>query len=71
MLLLKKHKNVEEKPKPKAEAVKKIKKTKNGSPSKLKVTPEKVHKKDENVLSNRTHIYNQTQPLDFHKLKEK
>jgi len=54
-----------------AEPNKKTKKNKNSSPNKLKVTPEKKLKKDENVLTNRLSYYNNTQPIDLHKSKDK
>lgn len=69
MLLQKKHKHPEDKLKNNPDPSKKPKKNKNASPIKLKVTPEKLHRKDENVPAHHNHCYSQTQPLDFHKLK--
>jgi hypothetical protein len=71
MLLSKKSKHLDG-AKPKiAELNKKPKKNKNSSPSKIKVTPDKKLKKDENVSTNRLSHYNNTQPIDLHKSKDK
>jgi hypothetical protein len=72
MLLTKKSKCLEDKPKQKnSDTAKKLKKNKNNSPNKVKVTPDKKHKKDENAYPYRQSHYNHTQPIDMSKLKEK
>lgn len=72
MLLNKKPKGLEDKNKHKnPDNIKKTKKTKQVSPSKIKVTPDKKCKKDENAYTYRNSCYNNTQPIDLHKSKDK
>ena len=63
MLLSKKHKNIEDKHRKNNETGKKIKKNKNSSPNRPKVTPDKKIKKDENSYHYKPHPHSNTQPL--------